>query len=219
MATQQPGLLGDVGFIQELSSMGYTPDQMRQVLEERRAQRIAATPADQLNREMVVRGVGQLGRGVAGLFGAQVPEDPMIRQARQLRALQQQFDTTTARGMSEYAQAVRAINPDLAQRAALMARDMAIKEAQLMKEQQAVNKTSLANQREEQLQAALGNLPEDASDSDILKVLKRYGSPDKVLSVVTASADRRSQQENQLRMREMDIQGRIDQAKAMYFTL
>lgn len=198
MATQQPGLLSDAAFAQELAGMGYTTEQMRQMLMEKRAREQAAMTPEMQQRVMLARGVGQLGQSIAGLFGAQMPEDPMLKQATQARELQKQFDITTARGMADYAQALRDVSPDLAQRAAIMARDMGIKEAQMFKEQQAGMKTqqevarsTAANQREDMLRGELAALPSTATDADVEAVVRKFGSPDKIL----ASLERRQKAE------------------------
>ena len=220
MATEQPGLLGDMSFIQQLAQSGYTPEQMKQMLEDRKAERLAALSAEQLNRQMLAKGVGQLGRGVAGLFGASVPEDPMIRQATQLRELQKQFDTNTSDGMMKMAAALRQINPTLAQEAAKKAQEMALKEAQTHEERMKGRKTAAeaaraesAARREDDLTKALAELPDEASDEDIRKALLKYGSADKLLTVMTASADRKAQREAQLERTRMEIEGRIEQAR------
>jgi hypothetical protein len=48
----------------------------------------------------------------------------MLEQASQLRQLAQQFDTTTAEGMMQYANALRQVNPQAAQQAAMQAQQM-----------------------------------------------------------------------------------------------
>lgn len=134
MATQQPGLLSDAAFAQQLAGMGYTTEQMRQMLMEKRAKEQAAMSPEQQQRFLVAKGVGQLGRGVAGLFGAQLPEDPALQGATAIRNLSQQFDLTTSSGLREAARSIAQAQPDTAMKLMQQALELEGKEAKVQSE-------------------------------------------------------------------------------------
>lgn len=59
---------------------------------------------------MGAQGGRAIGQGLGSLFGVDV-QDPVVKQATQLRALAGEFDTTTAEGLSKFALAASKINP------------------------------------------------------------------------------------------------------------
>jgi hypothetical protein len=72
--------------------------------------------------------------GITGIGRALGARDPMLEQASQLRQLAQQFDTTTAEGMMQYANALRQVNPQAAQQAAMQAQQMMFSGAKIESE-------------------------------------------------------------------------------------
>jgi len=116
MATPQPQLFGAT----------MDPEQMA----EAKALQFSQMSPQQQMQYNIYRNVNRLGRGVAGLLGADV-EDPTMKKASQLRQLASQFDTTTAEGMMQYAKALQRVNPALAQQAATKSREMALTEAKI----------------------------------------------------------------------------------------
>lgn len=183
-----------------LMNQGFTPEQARAQIDEAKAMQFARMRPEEMVAFNAYRAGQGLGRGVQSLFGV-TPSDPTVQMATQLRALQQQFDTTTAQGMAQYAQALRQVNPAMAEKAALMARDMGIKEAQLFREQatgeKAVAETrrvtaqaereEAANLREDQLRGELSTLSPEATPAEIEAVVRKYGKPDQIF----ASLERR----------------------------
>lgn len=183
-----------------LMNQGFTPEQARAQIDEAKAMQFARMRPEEMVAFNAYRAGQGLGRGVQSLFGV-TPSDPTVQMATQLRALQQQFDTTTAQGMAQYAQALRQVNPAMAEKAALIARDMGIKEAQLFREQatgeKAVAETrrvtaqaereEAANLREDQLRGELSTLSPEATPAEIEAVVRKYGKPDQIF----ASLERR----------------------------
>lgn len=196
--------LNELQAILGLMQQGFTPDQARAQVEEAKAMEFAKLKPEQMLGYNLARSGQQLSRGLTSLFGG-AAEDPTVRMATQLRQLQQQYDTTTAAGMAAYAQALREINPALAEKASLAARDMGIKEAQLFREQatgeKAVAETrrvtaqaereEAANVREDQLRGELAALPPTASNAEIEAVVRKFGKPDQIF----ASLERRQKAE------------------------
>lgn len=185
MATMQPSLFGS-GMTQE--------DMQQQLIDQRAAQFAAQSQAQQLG-SMGYKAGANLGGGLAKAFGVDTT-DPMIRQATQMRQLASQFDTTTPEGMAKFSQALRDINPQAAQQAAEKAVEMRGAMAD-------VQKKELSAAQEAAMRGELSKLGPDATQEDIMKVVTKYGSPDKILAVLQTSADKAVQ--NQMR---------IDQFKA-----
>jgi len=189
----------------ELLNQGFTPEQIRQQQDEARAMQFAQlSPVERISM-MGYRGGQQLGRGIAGLFGATPQEDPMLKMASQVRQLGSQFDLTSSEGLMQYARALQQVNPQMAQQAAMQARQMMVQEATLGKtraqEAQALageEKTRVEtvevqrkSAREQRIEEELSALPADAKDSDVEAVVRKYGKPDQIF----ASLERRQKAE------------------------
>jgi hypothetical protein len=144
---------------------------------------------------------GMMGNPYLGLLNAGL--SPMLEQASQLRQLAQQFDTTTAEGMMQYANALRQVNPQAAQQAAMQAQQMMQTETKTALVRQQAVREEAKNVRDVRLQEELAALPEGASDDDVLNVVRKYGSPDKILasiekkSAAKAAADAKAQVERE----------------------
>ena len=185
MATQGiQGLFGGMG----------TPEEMQQQAVEQKALQFAQmTPQQQLSYN-IVKNTGNLGRGLASAFGVDV-QDPAVRQATMLRQLASQFDTTTTEGMKQYAAALQGINPELANRAAMQAQAMEEQQSKInLQKTQTDRMSALAEQekiqaeREGKLASAFEKLPEDATEEDMIKVLRQYGDPKTVLQTMENKA-------------------------------
>lgn len=185
MATMQPSLFG--------SQM--SPEDMQQQLINQRAAEFAGQSQAQQLGSMGYKAGANVGSGLAKAFGVDTT-DPMIRQAVQMRQLASQFDTTTPEGMAKFSQALRNINPQAAQQAAEKAIEMRGAMADVQKKElSALQEASLRNE--------LASLGPNATQEDIMKVVTKYGSADKILTLLQTSADKQVQ--NQMR---------LDQAKA-----
>ena len=100
-----------------------SPQEMQsQLLNQRATQFAQLTPDQQLGMMAYKAGSG-VGTGLAGAFGVDV-QDPTIRRATKLRELASQYNTNTAAGLRQMADALRTQDPDMAlqlsQRAAAM---------------------------------------------------------------------------------------------------
>lgn len=138
MATQSvQGLFGGMG----------SPEEMQRAALEQKAMQFAQLSQDQQLGTMGYKGGANLGRGLASAFGVDI-QDPAMKQASMLRQLASQFDTGTVDGMKQYAAALQGVNPEMANRAMAMAREMELAEAKLGSEQ------ALKTQREREREAA-----------------------------------------------------------------
>ncbi len=76
-----------------------------------------------------------------------------------------------------------------------------------------VAKTQLSIKQEEQLRDELSKLPQGASQDDVLAIVTKYGSPDKVLAALQASADKAAANVARTESAQLANQARIDAAK------
>jgi hypothetical protein len=125
-----------------LLNMGLSPEQAQAQIDEQRALQFANLNPQQRIASGIYKGVTGIGRALGA-------KDPMLEQASQMRALAQQFDTTTAEGLMQYAQALqRSGNMQAAQAAAMQARQVMEKEAAIGAQQ------ALTQQRQRERAAA-----------------------------------------------------------------
>ena len=111
-----------------LLNMGLSPEQAQAQIDEQRAMQFA-------NMNPQQRAAAGIYQGITGIGRALGAKDPMLEQASQIRALQQQFDTQTAEGMTGFARALESLNPMLARQAAAEARKMRAEEADIASKQ------------------------------------------------------------------------------------
>jgi len=121
MATQSiQGLFGGMG----------SPEEMQRQLIEQKAAQFAEMGQNQQLSAMAYKGGANLGQGLAGAFGVDI-QDPTIQRATRLRQLASQYNTNTAKGLRDMANALQATDPEsafqLTQRA--MAMDMEAQKA------------------------------------------------------------------------------------------
>jgi hypothetical protein len=130
-----------------------------------------------------------------------------------LRQLASQFDTNTPEGLKQMAQALQATNPELGMKV--------MQQAQAMEEQMAKTKGATAEAQKKELsvqqEAALRNelaaLGPDATQADLLKAVTKYGSADKVMSVLQAAADKATQREQAVQMQRERLDAQMEAAK------
>ena len=203
--------MADQGIQGLFGGMG-TPEEMQQQLVNQKAMQFATmTPQQQMSYN-IYKSTGNLGRGLAGAMGVDV-QDPAVRQATMLRQLAMQYDTNTPEGLKQMAQALQGTNPELGMKV--------MQQAQMMEEQQAktrgataeAQKKELSVQQEAALRNELAALGPNATQEDILKAVTKYGSADKVMSVLQSAADKATQREQALQMQRERLDAQIEAAK------
>lgn len=189
MATLPQGLFGGMG----------TPEEMQRQLTEQKALQFANMTPQQQTSYNIYKNTGNLGRGLAGAFGVDV-QDPAIKQATMLRQLASQFDTTTPEGLKQMAQALQSTNPELGMRVMQQAQAMEEQVAKTtLQKTQTERMSALAEQekvqadRESKLAAEFDKLPEDATEDDMTKILRKYGDPKTVFQTMERKAQAKYQ--------------------------
>lgn len=149
------------------------------------------------------------GRQLAGALGA---EDPQLRLISQRNALAQQFDINTPQGLAQYSQALRQ-SGDVqgALQSASLANQMAEQMARTSLTQQQLSSAQITGQREQLLQNALSQLPENASEDQIQGILRRYGDPKTVLMAIERKNNIQAQLDERKRIADEQMQFKREQ--------
>jgi len=162
------------------------------------------------------------GRGLAGAFASAMGvEDPQMRLYSQRNALAKQFDVRTPEGLTQYANALQqagdtqgaleaiGISRKMTQEMALTGQRQAAERASLA----TAAKTELSIEQENKLRNELSQLPPDATQEQVLGVITKYGSPDKILAVLQGTADKAATNQARIEAANTANQARIDAAK------
>lgn len=110
-----------------------SPQEMQNQLLNQRASSFAQLTPDQQLGQMAYKAGSSVGTGLAGAFGVDV-QDPMIKRATKLRELAGQFNTNTAEGLRQMAQALQTTDPDMALQISQKAAEMDLAGAKLTSE-------------------------------------------------------------------------------------
>lgn len=130
------------------------------------------------------RGLGQFAGGLMGL------QDPELAKASQIKQLASQFDLSSPEGLRQFSAALQPFAPEEAMRAAQVADEREKSGLGLRETKAKIEKAELSAAQEEKLRAELSALPPNASEQQVIEVVRKYGSPDKILQILTASQDR-----------------------------
>jgi hypothetical protein len=133
----------------------------------------------------------QLGNAIGGALGGEDPQLKMISMRQQLAS--QLDDTNPDSYMMVAEQARRTGDPQFAMAISDAYRQLQTGAATLRKTTAEAKKAELSNTQETQLRDELSRLPPDATEADILAIVTKYGTPDRVLAALQRSGDMRSQ--------------------------
>lgn len=124
-----------------------------------------------------------------GMLGAQ---DPELAKVTAMQGILKGSDTTTPEGLAALAQKLSSAGFG-AQALQVMeqVRQAQLSSAQIGKTSAEQKKLELAAGQEEKLRAELATLGPDATEKDILSVVTKYGTPDKVLAALQSAQARR----------------------------
>ena len=133
----------------------------------------------------------QLGQGIGGALGGQDPQLQLIARRQQLAT---QLDQSNPESYMRVAQlAAQSGDPQFAMAIADAGRQMQVGMATARKTTAEAEKAELSVAQETQLRDELSRLPANATEADILGVVTKYGTPDRVLAALQRSGDMRSQ--------------------------
>jgi hypothetical protein len=163
-------------------------------------------------------GAKGLGGAIAGAMGI---EDPQLKLISTRNTIAQQIDQTNPESILKGAQMLSQMGDQqgamaLAQYARQAQSEMAQTQQRRAAETASLAqaaKTQLSIKQEEQLRDELSKLPQGATQDDVLAVVTKYGSPDKVLAALQASADKAAANVTRTEAAQLANQARIDAAK------
>jgi hypothetical protein len=167
---------------------------------------------------MTYAGAKGLGGAIAGAMGVQ---DPQLQLISTRNSIAQQIDQSNPESILKGAQMLAQAGDQqgamaLAQYARQSQSEMALVQQRRAAETASLAqaaKTQLSIKQEEQLRDELSKLPQGASQDDVLAIVTKYGSPDKVLAALQASADKAAANVARTESAQLANQARIDAAK------
>ena len=163
-------------------------------------------------------GAKGLGTAIGGAMGI---EDPQLKLISARNTIAQQIDQTDPESILKGAQMLSQMGDQqgamaLAQYARQAQSEMAQTQQRRAAETASLAqaaKTQLSIKQEEDLRAELAKLPSTATQDEILAVLTKYGSPDKVIAALTASASRTEATQARTATSEAANQAKVEAAK------
>ena len=164
---------------------------------------------------MTYAGAKGLGGAIAGAMGI---EDPQLKLISARNTIAQQIDQSDPESILKGAQMLAQAGDQqgamaLAQYARQAQESLAQtqqRRAAALSSQATAAKTQLSIDQETKLRDELSKLPQGATQDDILAVLTKYGSPDRVIAALTASADKAAQRETTLTLGRERIQAKLE---------
>jgi hypothetical protein len=160
-------------------------------------------------------GLQQAGYNFAGaLGGAMGGVDPQLQRISALNAISKQIDQSNPESMMQGARMLA--DAGFQQEAfglAEYARKASSELTSATKSQAEAKKIEYAQQMDEKLRIALQELGEDATESDVIRTVAQYGSPDKVLAVVQSSQDKAAARQQVLDVAKTVSEGKVEAAK------
>lgn len=198
-----------VGGLFGITPEAYQAQQNQQALG--RAVDLAQLDPFQSARASLIYGGNQLATGIAGALGAQ---DPQLRLISQRNAVLKGVDIADPGSLQTAAQRLSEIGDTqgafgLAQQAASLKQQMM--EANLTGAK--YQKEVFSAGQEAKLRDELSKLGPDATQEQVLGVVTKYGSPDRVLAALQTSADRAAQRDATLQATRDRLDAQIQMAK------
>jgi hypothetical protein len=167
---------------------------------------------------MTYAGARGLGGAIAGAMGI---EDPQLKLISARNSIAQQIDQSNPESILQGAQMLAQMGDQqgamaLAQYARQAQESVAQTQQRRAAEQSSLAtaaKTQLSIDQEIKLRDELSKLPQGATQDDVLAVLTKYGSPDRVIAALTASASRTEATQARTATTEAANQAKIEAAK------
>lgn len=167
---------------------------------------------------LLYQGGQGLGNAIGGMLGGQ---DPQMVTAAKIAAIVKNGDQTTAEGMMAIAKQFAAeglsgpaaLAQQKAQEMQLGQAKVANEQAQTAKYAAETGKVEYGMKQDMALRDALTKLGPDASETDIVRTVAQYGSPDKVLAVVQNAQDKRAARDLALAQSQKTADAKVEAAQ------
>jgi hypothetical protein len=209
----------------EIAGLFTTPEQYQ--LAQQQAQQAQAMQFAQLDPRAqaqygIYRGAQMLGGAIGGALGG---EDPQLKLISQRQQFASQLDQNNPESFFKAAQmAAQSGDTQFAMAIADAGRQLQTGLATARKTTVETERAELSLKQEKELRDELSKLPSNATDADVLNVVTKYGSADKVLAALQASSDKAAQREllsaqqterlaQQERLAKEKLEAQADQAR------
>jgi hypothetical protein len=168
----------------------------------------------------ISRGANMLAGALGRSFGGEDPEEAKIRMQQQLlssidlgnpTALIEGARKANSMGLPQLASILVDRSKTLQESIALTGQRTAAEQASLAQ----ADKTRFTLKQEEDLRAELSKLPPEATDDEVLAIVKRFGPPEKILASLSASASKRDAIQAKTEADQLANQAKIDAAKVV----
>ena len=206
-----------------LSLFGLTPEglsQQRYQQDLKQGYELAQLDPGAAARATLQSGVGQLGRGIAGMMGVEDPQMKLISARQQIMSQTDQSDPQSL------ANAAKQLNSMGDTQGAMALMDFARKaqsEMALVGQRRAAEtaslaqaaKTNLTIRQEEELRAKLSQLGPNATEDQVIGVLTQYGPPEKVLAALTTAQSRKESTQAKIEAARTAADAALERAKVL----
>lgn len=180
----------------EILGLFTTPEQYQQALQQQAYDRaLAMEQAPWGTAQRVAANVA--GYNVGGIIGRALGgEDPQLKLISQRQQLASQLDPSNPDSYLKVAQlAAQSGDPQFAFAISQAGREAQANAALTRERTATAQKAELSLTQEQNLRDELSKLPPNSTEADILAVVTKYGSPDKVLATLQASTDKAAQRD------------------------
>ena len=161
----------------------------------------------------------QLGQAAGSLFGMEDPQLKKITMRQQMltgAGGNPRINLNDPASMLRAAEVAQQFDPEFAQGLIVAANDLAKNIADMRSKSATAAKTELSIAQEEKLREELGNLGPTPTNEQVLAVVSKYGSPEKIMGVLqatqTAQANREARKEEtalKIESKKEDLQAKI----------
>jgi hypothetical protein len=205
------------------SLFGLTPEglsQQRYQQDLKQGYELAQLDPGAAARATLQSGVGQLGRGIAGMMGIEDPQMKLISARQQIMSQTDQSDPQSlanaakqlnAMGDTQGAMALMDFTRKLQGDMALVGQRKAAEQASLAKAAQ----TNLTIRQEEELRTKLSQLGPNATQDQVIGVLTQFGPPEKVLAALTAAQSKTEASQAKIAAAQTAADAAIERAKVL----
>jgi hypothetical protein len=159
----------------------------------------------------IYSGANRLGGAIGGMLGAQ---DPEMVKATALQSIMRQADTTTPEGLATLARTLN--SQGFGQQAIEVmqkAQQAQLQAAQTGKAVAEQKKLELTTAQEEKLREELVALGPNATEEEYLQVVRKYGSPDKVMQSIQTSMSKKAAAEAKAAADKAAAEAKIEAAR------
>jgi hypothetical protein len=164
-----------------------------------------------LARTGLIYGGRQIGGAIAGALGG---GDPQLKLISQRNAVMKEVDLSNPSSLQSASQRLSQVG-DIQGAMALNQQAVALNQQQLESQLTGAKyqKEVFSASQETKLRDELSKLGPDATQEQVLGIVTKYGSPDRVLAALQASSDRAAQRDNAMQMARERIDANIQMAK------